>query len=245
MLLCIEMAIFSILHIFAFPWRSTYSLSNSDAVTAPGMGYSGRPRYVGGFLGIRAYIDAFNVWDVVKGASRGFRWLFVGRRHRRQDPSYATNPFSDPPSYPGGGADGAHQGTKLQPINTATSPYSKENRYPTAGRTPDFGASTVDLGTLQPDTAYKPEHAYPVSPFESPYDTRGPPSAISSRGHSPNPPSAMGRRGGQMGEERRWYNHGGHGYEEDQAGLLSGAPAANRRPSDHQYGPSQHPALRK
>ena len=27
-------------------------------------------------------MDAFNPWDIIKASARGFRWLFVGRRHR-------------------------------------------------------------------------------------------------------------------------------------------------------------------
>lgn len=30
-------------------------------------------------------MDAFNPWDIVKASARGFRWLFVGRRHRADD----------------------------------------------------------------------------------------------------------------------------------------------------------------
>lgn len=236
MLLCIEMAIFSILHIFAFPWRSTYSLSRTDAMNAPGLGFSGKPKYKGGFLGLRAYADAFNVWDVIKASSRGFRWLFVGRKYRRQDSSYA-NPFVDPPGYSYREAsNGAYEGTKLQPIGTAQSNFSKENARSAAGRYPDFGASTGDLGTLQPSTAYKPEQKYPISSFDPSYDMMPSPSAVSSRGPSPARPSEKGQ------EDRRWYSHGAPGYEEDQAGLLSGAPTGSGRPSEPRHGP-QHPAV--
>jgi Organic solute transporter Ostalpha len=77
-LLCVEMGLFSILHIFAFPWKP-YDISKSDN---PNDYYSGGP------LGIKALLDAFNPMDFVRAAARGFRWLFVGRRHRELDESY-------------------------------------------------------------------------------------------------------------------------------------------------------------
>ncbi|KAG9617176.1 DUF300-domain-containing protein, partial [Aureobasidium melanogenum] len=66
MLLCVEMAIFAVMHLFAFPWRE-YDLSKTpyaDPVTAPGSGFSGTaPKYHGGWMGIKAYGDTFNPWD--------------------------------------------------------------------------------------------------------------------------------------------------------------------------------------
>lgn len=94
MLLCIEMAAFAIMHLFAFPWRE-YDLSKAaymDPVTAPGSGYSGaKPEYKGGAFGLKAWMDAFNPWDIIKASARGFRWLFVGRKHRHHDISYRTD----------------------------------------------------------------------------------------------------------------------------------------------------------
>ncbi|KAK4999946.1 hypothetical protein LTR66_001126 [Elasticomyces elasticus] len=93
MLLCVEMAIFSILHLFAFPWRQ-YDISRhyADPLAAHGSGYSGEtPKYRGGWLGIKALLDAFNPWDIIKASARGFRWLFVGRKHRHHDASYGAS----------------------------------------------------------------------------------------------------------------------------------------------------------
>ena len=42
----------------------------------------------GGFLGILAFVDALNIWDVIKALGRATRWLFVGVRHRKTNPSY-------------------------------------------------------------------------------------------------------------------------------------------------------------
>ncbi|KAL1962565.1 hypothetical protein VTN77DRAFT_9358 [Rasamsonia byssochlamydoides] len=82
LLICIEMALFSILHLWAFPWRP-YSLANQQAQYV-----GGKVAYHGGPLGIKAFIDALNPWDLMKAVGRGVRWLFVGRRNRMQDPSY-------------------------------------------------------------------------------------------------------------------------------------------------------------
>lgn len=86
-LLCIEMAIFACLHIFAYPWKP-YSLKhNARFSTTPT--YDGEiSRYSGGFMGWKAILDAFNPWDIVTASARGFRWLFVGSRKRHNDPSY-------------------------------------------------------------------------------------------------------------------------------------------------------------
>jgi hypothetical protein len=88
-MLCIEMAIFAVMHIFAFPWSPYSAKQNSDPLNVQGAGFSGEvPKYKGGPFGIKALVDAFNPWDLVKASARGFRWLFVGVRHRKEDISY-------------------------------------------------------------------------------------------------------------------------------------------------------------
>jgi hypothetical protein len=69
------MALFSILHIFAFPWKP-YDISKSESASA---------FYDGGILGWRAILDAFNPMDFVRAAARGFRWLFVGIKNRHEE----------------------------------------------------------------------------------------------------------------------------------------------------------------
>jgi len=108
MLLCIEMAIFSVMHLFAFPWKE-YSLErNAVAELAPGPGFSGgKAEYLGGFMGWKAYLDAFNPWDMFKATGRGFRWIVVGRSKRLQDPSYKNSGIGlgmEPPKRTGTGA---------------------------------------------------------------------------------------------------------------------------------------------
>lgn len=81
LLLCVEMALFALLHLWAFPWR--------------GYIHKSKGKKQGGFLGMRALWDAVFIWDVVKGFGRGMRWLFVGVRHRREDISYHNSQFVD------------------------------------------------------------------------------------------------------------------------------------------------------
>lgn len=86
LLLCLEMAIFSILHFFAFPWQP-YRLKTQQASEDPQY-INGQIAYHGGFLGIKALLECFNPWDLVKAVGRGFRWLFVGYKKRTMDSSY-------------------------------------------------------------------------------------------------------------------------------------------------------------
>lgn len=86
-ILIIEMSLFSILHIFAYPWKP-YSLKHS-ATDPLETGYTADAKhYKGGPMGIKAIADAFNPWDIVKASARGFRWMFVGVRQRHMDVSY-------------------------------------------------------------------------------------------------------------------------------------------------------------
>lgn len=95
LLLCFEMALFAILHLWAFPYRPYLDDAKPTfypPVGGPGAGLPPRenehlPRQ-GGFMGLRALWDAVNVWDVAKAFGRGMRWLFVGVKHRHEDVSY-------------------------------------------------------------------------------------------------------------------------------------------------------------
>lgn len=89
LLICIEMAFFAVMHIFAFSWRPYVKDRVHDDSLAAAYGHGTPTKYLGGFLGIKAYLDAMNPWDFVKASARGFRWIFIGYRHRTKDPSYA------------------------------------------------------------------------------------------------------------------------------------------------------------
>lgn len=98
------MSIFAVMHIFAFPWKP-YSIkhSYSDPLYQPRGSYSdgGEPtKYQGGRFGLLALADAFNPWDIIKMTARGFRWLFVGVRHRHDDVSYQNGSKKNPAYQP-------------------------------------------------------------------------------------------------------------------------------------------------
>lgn len=98
LLLCVEMAIFSVFHLFAFPWQ-VYDIRRSAIVaseSAPGFLPDPETAYLGGPLGIRALLDAFNPWDLIKAIGRGFKWVAIGRRRREEDISYRTYKISRP-----------------------------------------------------------------------------------------------------------------------------------------------------
>ncbi|RKU47600.1 hypothetical protein DL546_007904 [Coniochaeta pulveracea] len=89
LLLCFEMALFSLLHLWAFPYRP-YT-DSAKTTFYPVAGLSGMPREnehqpKAGLT--KALWDAANIWDVVKAFGRGMRWLFVGVKHRKEDVSY-------------------------------------------------------------------------------------------------------------------------------------------------------------
>ncbi|KAF2084077.1 DUF300-domain-containing protein, partial [Saccharata proteae CBS 121410] len=86
MLICVEMAIFSVMHVFAFSWKEY--ITTKEPTYGPGAGFGAADGYKGGPMGIKALIDAFNPWDIVKAFARGMRWLFVGSRRRHTDSSY-------------------------------------------------------------------------------------------------------------------------------------------------------------
>ncbi|KAI0429385.1 DUF300-domain-containing protein [Xylaria sp. FL1042] len=94
LLLCIEMALFAILHLWSFPYaqykenaKTTFYPSPNPSIGIPPRENERGPK-MGGFAGIKAFADAINVWDIVKAFGRGIRWLFVGAKHRHEDPSY-------------------------------------------------------------------------------------------------------------------------------------------------------------
>ena len=131
MLVCIEMACFSIMHLWAYPWKE-YDIHRSRILAAeggPGLHYDGPQAYKGGRLGFRAYMDAFNPWDLVKAVARSFRWLLVGRKHRENDISYKTNLETDPSGVP----TPIVKTSKYQPLNDNDSdvniPYSQPQPY--------------------------------------------------------------------------------------------------------------------
>jgi hypothetical protein len=125
LLLCIEMAIFSILHLFAFPYKPYSSgVVHGTYPTPDGPKMNELGVKQGGFMGLKALGDAMNPWDLVKGFARGMRWLFVGRKNRENDTSYKATSFdinnpgneNDMTLGPTGRADTAYKGSSSLPI---------------------------------------------------------------------------------------------------------------------------------
>lgn len=132
MLLCIEMALFAILHLWAFSWKP-YSLGSKTYVaeTVPGETPGGRS-YKGGVLGLKAIWDAFNPWDMFKATGRAAKWLWRDRKHRHKDVSYDISRKTTASSYP-------ENGQKLSNLNGPTA-YG-DNALPT-----QFANGDVDEG---------------------------------------------------------------------------------------------------
>ncbi|KAH8589064.1 organic solute transporter Ostalpha-domain-containing protein, partial [Bisporella sp. PMI_857] len=70
-LLCMEMAVISVLHLWAYPW-DLYRPSQPSVLID-----------YGGFLGWRAFVDALNFIDLLQSVARAFYWLFVQRRRNK------------------------------------------------------------------------------------------------------------------------------------------------------------------
>lgn len=132
LLLCVEMAIFSVFHLFAFPWK-VYDVRRSAIVaseSAPGFLPDPKTAYRGGPLGTKALLDAFNPWDLIKAIGRGFRWLAVGRRRREEDISYSAYKISRPVNVSSSSGIGADGGTSISNLPfTPGGSNRKQGRY--------------------------------------------------------------------------------------------------------------------
>lgn len=87
------MAIFSVFHLWAFPWK-VYDIRRSPIVASESAaGFMPDPKnaYKGGPFGVHALMDAFNPWDLIKAVGRGFKWAAVGHKRRTEDISYKTS----------------------------------------------------------------------------------------------------------------------------------------------------------
>ena len=180
-LLCIEMAIFAVMHIFAFPWKP-YSIkhSYSNPLNEPGSGFSGGGEGLAYRGVLHALADSFNPWDIIKMTARGFRWLFVGVRHREEDASYRT------PSKLGLDPDGtAYQRPPFPgPNEAATELRDGRGRSDTAGTVEDDRAGLLNyqgrMGRMPSASPYRSEDYR--KPAESQMDLS------QSRPYRPRPP---------------------------------------------------------
>lgn len=250
-LLTIEMACFSVLHIFAFSWKP-YSLNHSSAVNAAGAGFSGMPHYEGGTLGVKAFADAANPWDIIKSSARGFRWLFVGVKNRRNDISYKDNVWSSDSGVLGGN-DVYYESTKLGPVGSDGPTHMQRDRHMSRERIEDVnrrqsaerraeseasssttyvaGAGKSTTGDLADVPPQEYDTAYHSAGRKAYYGHELPP--------APYPPSPYDETPG--GSVRGVSPLRGTD-ESDTAGLLSNAGHAGGRMDD---GAGRHPAFRK
>jgi hypothetical protein len=153
MLTCVEMAIFSLLHIWAFPWKP-YDLKTHSPLDTTMDGYSTQPKkYAHG--PIRALLGALNPWDILKACSRGFRWLFVGVRHREKDASYQTQlkPVSSDTAYHGP----TFAGDGSAAVTTITRPAATKQE----------GSGDSDTAGLLSDPQANPYMLQSSSPYDS------------------------------------------------------------------------------
>ncbi|GAO17978.1 hypothetical protein UVI_02056130 [Ustilaginoidea virens] len=97
LLLCVEMALFAVLHLWAFPYApytdsaplTFYPVPDADKAIPSEA--NTREAASGGFMGFMAIFDALNLWDFIKAFGRGMRWLFCGVKRRKEDISYRLN----------------------------------------------------------------------------------------------------------------------------------------------------------
>jgi hypothetical protein len=203
LLICIEMALFAVLHLFAFPWApyrkgaeaTEYPLSPTSSLNKPGMNQ-------GGFLGTRALMDAMNPWDLVKGFARGMRWLFVGIKNRENDSSYKPSSFDiNNPSNENDltlestGADPSYKGEQGLPI--ADQFRRSKFGLPSSNKVDDEGAGLIahaQPNPLNPGSGYVPaSQRYDANgqdisqggaPYESDYSEQSPDRLV---GKNPTP----------------------------------------------------------
>ena len=221
MLLCIEMALFAIFHFWSFSYRP-YRLTAKQMLSNSTPGEE-TVRYQGGFLGVKAFVDSMNPWDLIKAIGRSARWLVRGRKDRHQDTSYdiplgrkpteepSVAEQTQPTSYKGAHrptrreeagdtetllANPQHSGSSI--MRYESSPYRNDYHYET---------HEVDVGTAghSQQTTYQAYHPPAFAseqeigvarPFDS-RDARPPYANEHSTRYSP-PSAATSRRDGEM-----------------------------------------------
>jgi hypothetical protein len=135
------MAVIATLHLWAYPYEP-YKLDTKEAEreAVPGEGIL---RYVGGLFGLKAIMDALNVWDLIKAIGRSARWAFKGRKSRELDMSYQS-PFDSEI-----GLD--QDGQKLSDISTGYhGPRVGDSRGPSYHVRVDSAEGQGLLGSAQP-----------------------------------------------------------------------------------------------
>ncbi|KAK7927128.1 hypothetical protein PG985_004126 [Apiospora marii] len=174
LLLCFEMAVFAILHIWAFPYqpyvpgaKASY-YPPSDPSLGLGIRENERGAPKGGPLGLMAILDALNLWDIIKSFGRGIRWLFVGVKKRHNDTSYSAKTDGVDTSYPMKpyGSDPGTKSTDHLPIASEfrRSQFGMPVQHNLSG-IPEENAALMDHA--QGISGSPPRHASP--PFQDPH----------------------------------------------------------------------------
>ncbi|KAI2624279.1 DUF300-domain-containing protein [Hypoxylon sp. NC1633] len=236
LMLCVEMALFGILHLWAFPFAPYVQNAKTSfyPVPDPSMGVPPRENEhgpkMGGFLGLKAFGDALNLWDVIKAFGRGMRWLFVGVKHRRQDSSYQTKSDDVDTSYPMKPYGAGRAGGK----STDHLPIANEFRRSAFGLPKSPGDPTVPEETEESAgliTHAQPNPASPPRPQPGPY--LDPRQAHFHDGHGHPGPYVPYDARGDMGAMNTRYEYDATEEYSNQAGRTAGwsesQPAA--RPS--------------
>lgn len=232
MLVCVEMAIFAILHLWAFPW-APYDLKRRDPSKY-------RPheqaRYAHGVF--RALLSALNPWDIVKAIGRGTRWLVIGARKRTSDPSYQSkfetseassyragrfnhnssdeNVATELPMVVTGKGGSADSDTATLLSNAQANPYVSQD----AGQAQLYGSSarTGGDGFSYPPSPQYDEHGLNVHSTGRPFETQA-----TSYGAGKSPPPAPGYQDRRPSANADWDMFAGATRPEDRA---------NRQPPD-------------
>ncbi|KAH9887842.1 DUF300-domain-containing protein [Xylariomycetidae sp. FL2044] len=235
LLLCVEMALFAILHLWAFPY-SPYVPSAKTTyypVPNPSLGLSPRENEhgakMGGPAGLKAFADALNPWDIIKAFGRGMRWLFVGVRVRHNDPSYQAK-LHDDTSYPmdsyGAGRSPGAKSTDHLPIANQFRRSQFGIQAMTSKRVPDESAGLI--ANAQPNPGSHPRRQ------PSPYlDARESHYHGQETGISQSPPEGRGftpyddDRGDLGAAQPQYYEPASQAYE-SQGGSRAGVSGEQR-----------------
>jgi hypothetical protein len=172
LLLCIEMAIFSVMHLFTFPYQPYKPGAKTTFYPVPDAASDMAPRpnehvpKQGGFLGVKAFWDAANIWDIIKAFGRGARWLFVGRKRRHEDVSYQTKPGhgSIDDTYQMTGRNGEYGGDSLRRKSTDHLPVADQYRSSTYGMHGDGGQGDVGHGGVLGERENLIDHHHQQAP---------------------------------------------------------------------------------
>lgn len=175
LLLCVEMAAFALLHIWAFPYKP-YTRHGATAryYPSPDLHKGGNTAVAnelesrqGGFMGFAAIFDALNIWDFIKAFGRGVRWLFCGVRRRKEDISYRRQDAHDMDNLDehktgSSSYDAYRPGAMTEERPVGSSPYQSENPY---GRPPARPPRDGDVGVAisGEESAGLMQHARPMA----------------------------------------------------------------------------------